>query len=171
VEEETVVDNRPIRTFRRCGSPQNLGRAMPTLITELTPLQRMWLYENQLTGGDADSRDACEDRWSRMGSTYSTDIFRDRPEPPPPHPRMRKRKYEQEFCISPRLCEDDAPPRHQAHGKGPKFPFRGEKLTWQQSLDNLKVYRDHYGVSEHGYYRMCNELELPTVRFSTYTVL
>jgi hypothetical protein len=145
---------------------------MPTLITELTPLQRMWLYENQLTRADADSRDACEDKWSRMGSTYSTEIFRDRPEPPPPHPRMRKRKFEQEFCIqiSPRLCDDDAPPRHQAHGKGPKFPYRGEKLTWQQSLDNLKVYRDHYGVREQGCCSHLHGLEHPAYSTSTHTV-
>jgi hypothetical protein len=143
---------------------------MPTLITELTPLQRMWLYENQLTRGD--SRDSYEERWTRMGTSYSSDIFRERQqlpelEPPPPQPRMRKRRYEEEFCIhiSPRhvhqrLGDDDdddgdeahaaaihaPPPRHQAHSRGPNFPFHGDKLTWQQSLENLKVYRDHYGV-------------------------
>jgi hypothetical protein len=137
---------------------------MPTLITELTPLQRMWLYENQLTRGG--SGDSYEERWTRMGTSYSSEIFRERQlpelEPPPPEPRMRKRRYEDEFCIhiSPRHVrhrhdDDEAsaagavhapPPRHQAHNRGPNFPFHGDKLTWHQSLENLKVYRDHYGV-------------------------
>lgn len=128
---------------------------MPTLVADLTPLQRMWLYENQLTRGD--SRDSYEDRWTRMGTTYSDDIFRARPEPPPPQHPMRKRKYDDESCIqiSPRDCarSPSSPPlehrpRHQAHNKGPQFPYQGDKLSWQQSLDNLKVYRDHYGVRE-----------------------
>jgi len=55
---------------------------MPSCVTELTPLQRMWLYENQLTRGDS-----YEEKWNRAaggsGSPPSplAAIFRARPDP------------------------------------------------------------------------------------------
>lgn len=99
---------------------------MPTLVTELTPLQRMWLYENQLTRGDS-----YEERWHTMRSpSFDTTIFRARNFEPTPPSAARKRKHE-----------------NVPHSKGPRFHYYGDKLTWQQSYENLKVYRDHYGVS------------------------
>lgn len=100
---------------------------MPSLVTELTPLQRMWLYENQLTRGDS-----YEEKWAMQSSSFDSTVFRSRPEPLP-----RKRKVDEE-----------EQGRHRSHNKGPRFPHHGDKLTWQQSLENLRVYRDHYGVSD-----------------------
>lgn len=107
---------------------------MPTLVAEMTPLQRVWLYENQLTRGDS-----YEEKWNRMPMKSSFDeIFRARPDMAP-----RKRKMETVVTANPTPTHR----RHQEHHKGPMFMHHGDKLTWQQSLENLTIYRDHYGVS------------------------
>ena len=114
---------------------------MPTLISELTPLQSQWLYENQLTRGDS-----YEEKWHRFDPTFDTTIFRSKP-------HKRKLPYEDDHVAKSRRSNSPVPVAHQQHrhmpkpvNHGPRFPHIGEKLTWAQSRGNLKVYYDHYGV-------------------------
>lgn len=111
---------------------------MPTLISELTPLQSMWLYENQLTRGDS-----YEEKWHRFDPAFDTTIFRSKAQ-------KRKLPFEEHSVAKPRrsLSSDE---HHRMRSQkpsshGPRFPHMGEKLTWAQSRENLKVYYDHYGV-------------------------
>lgn len=147
---------------------------MPTLISELTPLQSMWLYEHQLTRGDS-----YEEKWHRFAGPppgygdpdpdrrvssaapsaaapiTTGGIFRSRPS-------KRRLPFEEDEEDRGRGRPDaeyssrraPSPPSHSGGGggtgrsaHGPRFPHTGEKLTWAQSRENLKVYYDHYGVS------------------------
>jgi hypothetical protein len=107
--------------------------SMPTLVAELSSLQRIWLYENQLPRGDS-----YEEKWNPPGnnnsSNFDASIFRSK------QPPDRKRKI---------LLPSDTTSRNvraNTNSNGPRFPYTQDKLTWRQSWENLKAYRDHYGV-------------------------
>jgi hypothetical protein len=117
------------------------------MVTELTPLQRMWLYENQLTRGGYSSEEDIT-KWGKHqnqqnasyryypNTTIDTTIFRSR-EGSREGGRIKRKNHD---------SQEDLRKRHR--GKGPRFPHYGDKLPWQQSCENLKVYRDHYGVRQ-----------------------
>jgi hypothetical protein len=114
--------------------------SMPTLVSELSSHQSMWLYDNQLTRGDS-----YEDKWNhRMDPTFDTTIFRNRPQ-------KRQAPYEEDFAVKARRTdfstERTITSAAAKSSTGPRYPHSGEKLTWAQSKENLKVYYDHYGVS------------------------
>jgi hypothetical protein len=126
---------------------------MPTLISELTPLQSQWLYENQLTRGDS-----YEEKWHRFDPSFDTTIFRSKP-------HKRKLPYEDDHVTKSRRSSSPVPAAHQQQqhrhvpkpvNHGPRFPHTGEKLTWAQSRENLKVYYDHYGVRDWQLVKRCS---------------
>ena len=124
------------------GSSKSSFLNMPTLISELTPLQNMWLYENQLTRGDS-----YEEKWHRFDPEFDTTIFRSKPQ------KRKLLPFEDDAAVKSRRSH--SPEEHhrmrlplKPATHGPRFPHMGEKLTWAQSRENLKVYYDHYGVRD-----------------------
>jgi len=63
--------------------------------------------------------------------------------PPPAHPTPKDLDRESVIIVrSPRLQSPDSEPREKPF---PNFPHKGDKLTWQESYDNLVAYKEHYG--------------------------
>jgi hypothetical protein len=106
---------------------------MPTLISELSPLQQTWLYDNQLTRGDS-----YEEKWHRFDSAFDTTIFRS---------KSQKRKLPfAEYPIKSRRTNSSTERSMVIVTNGPRYPHTDDKLTWMQSFENLRVYCNHYGV-------------------------
>lgn len=149
---------------------------MPRLVDELTPLQSMWLYENQSLTRVSD--DEPIDLWTAISRTNSDNgIFRDRNGQPTitieptvqvEESRKRKREYFDDYSSQqwdfpfhrcrPVDSTDESISRwptagptrssHDQHdwGRRPDFPHSGDKLTWEQSYENLQAYKDVFGV-------------------------
>jgi hypothetical protein len=147
---------------------------MPSLVTDLSPMQHVWLTENQGGRGepmDVDIDMAPEPFYIEQRST----IFRlgGRPPPFPPRippveepspweaPRAPSREFQgYQYSLQPAAQPYPSYPRSNGHlssaenfrprpasagGRAPIFPHSGDKLTWQQSFENLQVYQQIYG--------------------------
>lgn len=65
---------------------------------------------------------------------------------PPPFPHNNMHVGAAEMRPTKRVAHERLPSTTgDGGGKRPAFPHLGEKLTWQQSFENLKVYKQTYG--------------------------